>query len=472
MKLRDTLWEAASNGFADRHWYLQAAQLGTRVYALVPSNRSEYALKIAQWELYLGNAGHARAVLRDAIETDRGESFETSGNAVFAALRAYFLMLPEPERGAFVDDYLQRMRDSGEQAHATLAAVLLHGMTGDQRAAERDLDDLVSMRMLSTMTTGGTPDARRWNYVLNNGMQLQAWNLDALAAYYWRHALKEVSAFERQDGDATNFQTEIRGRLLTVDVATAADPQQARERVEEYLRAGPGWEAVANEAAQLLAASQYPSAARLYETLCRVRPGDAEHWRNLFLAEESSEDRAALERTLNFLLSDAPTLPAGLSRIDLVNRLANLREAEGDGTGACRLLEHAQSEAPGAFPLLIQLAQMEERAGRWEQAAHFWNEAIPFDPSGGARLSLAAVDEHLGQNDRAIGQLNDAMKSAVEPTRTNAAVHLAQLFLSTGRVDEARALGTRLLEEGAAAALPAVAEELAKKGQRPFPRSC
>ena len=81
---------------------------------------------------------------------------------------------------------------------------------------------------------------------------------------------------------------------------------------------------------------------------------------------------------------------------------------------------------------------------------------------------MAAVDERLGQNDRAIGQLNEAMKSTVEPTRTNAAVHLAQLLLSTGRVDEARAVGTRLLEEGRTAALPAVAEELAKKGQRPF----
>ena len=95
VKMRDLLWQIASGAFADRHWYTQAAELGTRVYAMTPSNRSEYALKIAQWELYVGNVGHARAVLRDAAEADRGETFEPGSNAVFTALRAYFLLLPE-----------------------------------------------------------------------------------------------------------------------------------------------------------------------------------------------------------------------------------------------------------------------------------------------------------------------------------------------------------------------------------------
>ena len=345
VRLRDTLWEAASNGFADRHWYLQAAQLGTRVYALVPSNRSEYALKIAQWELYLGNGGHARAVLRDAIESDRGESFETSGNSVFAALRAYFLMLPEAQRGAFVDDYLQRMRDGGEQAHATLAAVLLHGMSGDQRAAERDLDDLVSMRMLSTMTTGGTPDARRWDYVLNNGMQLQAWNLDTLAAYYWRHALKEVSAFERQDGDATNS----RRKSVAACSRSMWPPPPTRNRPGNAWTniCGPGW-----------VGKRWPTRPRNCWPPRSIRPPRGSTKRSAASGPPTPNigaisfwpriraRTAAVERNLDFLLSNVSTLPAGLTRIDLINRLANLREAEGDGVGACRLLEHAQRRLP------------------------------------------------------------------------------------------------------------------------------
>ena len=440
VKMRDLLWEVASGAFADRHWYAPAAELGTRVYALTPSNRSEYALKIAQWELYAGNPAHAKAVLRDAIEGDRGESFEPGTNSVFAALRAYFLLLPEGERAAFAEDYPRRMRDAGEQVHATLAAVLLHGLAGDERAARQNLDDLIAMRLLSTSSGGTTPDARRWGYVMNNGAQLLAWNLDGLAAYYWRHALKEASAFERQDGDTMNFQAEIRARLLGVDVAMASDPQQGRESVETYLRTGPAWEIVTATAAQMMAASQFPAAARLYEALCRARPNEPENWRQLFLAYESGGDRAALERTLATLLASPGPLPANADPRRTRGRLANLRYAEDDDAGACWLLEHLHQSLPGLLPLLFQLAPMEEQAGRWEEAARVWAEAVPLDPGGGACMALARTRKHLRQPNASIAAYGELMRSAPEPVRSDAAARLTRLYLRLHRTDDARAL--------------------------------
>ena len=464
--MRDTLWEAASSAFAEHHWYAQAAELGTRVYALAAGNRSEYALKIAEWELVVGNAGHARTILRDAVESDRGDTLEVNGNAVFAALRAYDLLLPENERAVFTEGYLRRVRDQGNLAHAAISAVLLHGLAGDERAAEGDLNDLLSLRMLSTMSSGTSPDARRWTYVLNNGAQLQAWTLDTLAAYYWRHALKETSAFEREDGDALNAQADIRSRLLGVEVAMASDPQKAEERAADYLRSGPLWDSVAAAASQLLAAGQYPAATRLYEALRRARPAEAEYWRNLSVCYESAGDRAALERGLSELLSGASPLPAGVNRMELAVQLASVRQAEGDGVAACRLVERAQAQTPGGFPILVQLAHLAERAGRWETAIRAWTDAVPLDPSLSAKVSLADAEEHQGHGERAIALLGEASQLAHEPVRSVAVVHLARLYVAAGRIEDARVLGEHLVEDDSAAALPAVAEILAAAGQK------
>ena len=360
------------------------------------------------------------------------------------------------------------LRDRGElvQARAVLSAVLLHGLAGDEEAARRGLDQLLAMRMLSAEPATLSPDVRRWAYLLANGEQLQAWNLDSLAIYLWRRALKEAGAFDRQIGDADNTVAEIRHRLLNAEVATAADPQQARERVQEFLSEQSEPALISGVAGQLWADGQRGAAARLYEILCQTDPANTDYWPNLDTYYDSTGDQDAAERLLGFMLDGPRSLPPGVSRAELTCDLAALREKRGDAPGACRLLEHARLAMPGALPVLFQLAQTDERAGRWDEAANVWRESLPLDPSHTARLGLAAAEEHRGHLSDAIEILRGGLKEGSDPGRAELAVRLTRLLLADHRAAEARQFAADLTSKGQLEALPAIGAAFTAAGQR------
>ena len=394
-----------------------------------------------------------------------GDSFEV-GNPVFLALRDYYLLLPEGERAAFVASYLGRPLPRGGETHALLSAALLHGLSGDRVAAGRDLDRLLARRTLATEPDTLSPDARRWSYLLANGEQLQAWNLDALAIHLWRGALHEVGAFDREPGDVDNLVQEIRRRLLSVEVANAPDPERARELVAAFLAEAPESAAVAAMAAQLWSDGQRPAAARLYEILCQTDPADTDYWPNLFGFYESTGSDGAAERLLEFMLAGARVPPPGTSRADLTCSLAALREKRGDGAGALRLLEHARLAMPGALPVMFALAQAFERADRWEDAAAAWRDVLRLDLTHTARLGLAAVEERQGLRAAAVETLRGGLRDGPDPGRTELVVRLTQLLLADHRPDEARALASELLDKDELEPLPAVAAALTAGGQK------
>ena len=465
---RDLLWKAAKDGFAERRWYAPAAELGERVVTLAASDRSAAALDVAQWELFLDHPDRARAVLRETLNDLGGSALDGSGGgAVYEALRAYDLLLAPGERAAFVDAYLRECQARGEPVRRVLPAVLLHGLQGDEPSARQDLDALLALRPATPESDERSPDARRWSYLLDAGTQLENWNLGSLAAYLWRKALQEQTAFDREDAGASAILAEIRNRLVVLQVLTAPDPEASRECVTSYLSEHPRLDLLRSAAAQLLAASQWPAARQLYEFLTRQEPGNAENWRNLLGACEASGDWDATEEVLVSLLGTPHLVPVSINPAELVRELAAVHQSEGDAAGAVRLLERELHDGTRSLPVVSALASAYEGMGRLDEAARVWQEGITTDLSN-ARiyfLQQARLEEQRGNLRGAISLLKGEAAGKVMPANAGAATELVSLSLRTGQLAQAKEIASTLLKTNALDDLGGVAETFARADQ-------
>ena len=484
VKARDLLWRTAKEGFAERRWYAPAAELGERVLALAASNRPAYAVDLAQWELFLDRPDRARAALREAVDEGGGASLDsadgsasfdgTGGSAVYEALRAYYLLLPVDQRAAFVDGYLRGWQARGQAVHGVLSAVLLHGLQGDETSARRDVDALLALGLAEpeSANVDRSPDARRWSYVLGTGVQLENWNLGPLATYLWRRALEGATAFDRRDGEVQGTLAEITSRLVVLEVATAPDPETGRERVSAYLAEHPRADLVRSVATQLLTASQFPAARQCYESLTRQEPGNEEDWRNLLVAYNAEGDLDGMETVLVSLLGPDRAPPSPLTRAELVRDLAALHQFEGDAAGATRLLEREFQDGNRAAPVVTSLAASYERAGLLDDAARVWQEGIAGDYANARtyRLTLARLAERRGNLPQAISWLEAELVGKGPPSAEAAVGQLADLYLRTGRTDQAKDLVLGLLKTNSLESLPGVAQAFAQAGQQPLIR--
>ena len=473
VRARELLWKAAKDGFAERRWYPQAAELGERVLNLAVSGRSAFAVDLAQWEWFLDRGNRARAILREAVNEGGGVSLDgAGGSGVYEALRAAYLLLPADERAAFVDEYLRGWQGRDEPVHEVLSALLLHGLQGDAARARKDVDALLALRLASPDNGERSADARRWNYVLDAGAQLESWNLGPLAASLWRQALQEGTAWDRRDIEAQGVQAEIRNRLVLLEVATAADPEVRRERVSDYLGSHPRVDLVHVAATQLLASSEFPAARQFYGALLRQEPGDGDDWRNLLIACDAGGDADGMEAVLDSLLESARQAPSVPGRAEWVHDLAALHQLEGDAAGAVRLLEREFQDGLRAAPVVTSLAQAYERGGMLDDAARVWQEGIAADYGNARtyRLALAGLEERRGNLPQAISWLEAETAGLARPVAGAAVAQLAGLYLRTGRTDQAKNLALDLLKANDLEPLPGVLEAFVKAGQQPLVR--
>ena len=475
LRARELLWKAAKEGFAERRWYAQAAELGERVLTLAVSGRSAFAVDMAQWELFLDRADRAHAILREAVNEGGGVSLDgAGGSGVYEALRAYYLLLPADERPAFVDTYLRGCQARDEPVHQVLSALLLHGLQGDETSAREDVHALLALRLAPSGNEEHSADARRWNYLLETGAQLENWNLGPLAASLWREALQEGTAWDRRDIEVQGMLAEIRNRLVALEVATAADPEACRERVSDYLGSHPRVDLVHSTATQLLASSDFPAARQFYEALIRQEPGDGDDWRNLLVACDAGGDLDGMEAILLSLLETPRQAPSMPSRAELIHDLAALHQLEGDTAGALRLLEREFQGGLRAAPVVTSLALAYERSGMLEDAARVWQEGIVGDYGNARtyRLALARLEEQRGNLSQAISWLEAEGAGVARPGAGAAVAQLAGLYLRTGRTDQARDLTLGLLKTNDLEPLTGVVQAFAQAGQQPLIRQC
>lgn len=381
-------WQAAML-FAGRNRFREAIQLGKPVFDGTSTQRASCGLELAHWHLMLGEVDKSRAILRETISS----AAESLDAPVCTALREYYLLLPEPDRRTFVDSYLTTHKS--QPLHLALAGALLHGLAGDEKAAEADLDRLIDMRALSgtqfdEVATSGT---RQLRFVLETGAQLEGLKLEDLAAYFWEKALADEALVQLQGDQAANLGRDIRQRLCVLRAAVAP-PGELQPWLDSFARLSPadGLTPLANA---LSGMGAHARAITIFRQIWERDPGDTEAVRNLLNACRVAGDNDTPEIVLRAALSDGGgRLPDGARR-EFLLQFADVLEHKGDLDGARTALAGAIDNTPGDTRLMLRLAELHERAGRTEFAIATYQRLLVMEPGNlAARLALSTIYEN------------------------------------------------------------------------------
>lgn len=455
------LWQAAML-FAGRNRFAEAIQLGRRVLESATTQRAAYALELAHWHLFLGEAEQARAILRTAISST-AEGFDAP---VCTALREYYLLLPEKERPAFVESYLNGIDAQRDPVHAVIATALLRGLAGQEKEAQAALDRLLEMRAMVGTELGetGTPGVRHLRFLTETGTQLQALRLENLAVYFWEKALADEALLQLQGDQGGTLWRDLRQRYYTLRAASAS-PVEIHQIMDGYLRASPN-DGLAPLAASLANLGAHARAIAIYRQLWERDPQDAEMLRTLLNACRSAGDNDTAEFALRGTLNEE-----GSGRIpDVVRRefllqLADLLEQNGDLSGACLALGKAVISTPNDSRLLMRLGQLHTRAGQPVEAISAYQRILVFEPGNTTvRLALSAIYETEGRLAEALA----LFKNSAGPEMDG---RLALLQLRNGQPEAALATLERIPSPQHITPALGLAAALAAQGDRTRARS-
>jgi tetratricopeptide (TPR) repeat protein len=390
-------WQGAML-FAGHNRYREAIVLGRRVFDNASSQRAAFGQELAHWHLLLGEAREAREVLKAAISLNP----ESLDGPICAALREYYLLLPENERAEFVKSYLAALEGQNQPLYTALAGALLHGLSGDEPAARADLKRLIAMRALTaTDFEDATSGTRQLRFVLETGAQLESLKLEDLAAYFWEEALGDNALVQLQGEHAANLAHDIRLLLCALRAATAP-PDELPKWLDLFTHLSPS-EGLTPLANALAAKGAHARAIEIYRGIWERDPADTEALRTLLTACHNAGDDDTAGAVLHTLLSDGGSrLPDGAHR-EFLLQYADVLERQSDLDGARAALASAVEGAPGDTRLLLRLGQLHEHAGHPDQAIAAYQRLLAMEPGNlAARLALSAIYENQNRLSEAL----------------------------------------------------------------------
>ncbi|HFD80752.1 MAG TPA: sulfotransferase family protein [Gammaproteobacteria bacterium] len=263
----------------------------------------------------------------------------------------------------------------------------------------------------------------------------------------------------------------------------------------------------AARAASLVEQGRADEALPLYETLCRLEPGNADAWMRRGVVNGMLNRHRAAADCCRRALELAPDSPE--ARLNLANALLQCGLHE-EAALECERLARSAPGAPVAWFLLgrsrAELDQLDEaaeayrralqlqpghpqasfglgyvlhRLGRWEEALEHFREALRSQPGmaqahwglgmslqmlgrldealehhrraaalnprhAGARIGIGTVLSLQGHQDQAVASFREAI--ALEPDNTDARLKLAANLMPLGQPDEAQRLVDQVLE--------------------------
>jgi Flp pilus assembly protein TadD len=166
-------------------------------------------------------------------------------------------------------------------------------------------------------------------------------------------------------------------------------------------------------------AGRRDDAARLYASLLDGQPTDREIVRTLVSRLEAlGSDRLA--DGLELLVRLDPS-----AACDVAERLADLRDAQGDVTGLVRALELGLGALPEDRALVLRLASAHRATGAEAKNLRLLDAALASRPADAELLvSRASTKESLGDDDGAVSDLRDADAIAREACRADLAIDI------------------------------------------------
>ncbi len=454
------LWQAATL-FAGRNRFREAAHLGRRFFDNATTQRGACGQELARWYLLSGDAGQARAVLRETIKLPA----DSLASPICEALRDYWLLLPEADRAAFVEDYLKDIDAETYPLHAVVSTVLLRGLAGDEKAAGAALDKIVELRPLIGVEYDDTGDAasRRWRFLLQAGRQLQTWRLERLTMLLWDKALGDEALVQLQTDQAQNVIRDLRQQLCALQVAYGP-PGEAQAWIETFARTSPH-DGLAPLASALAGMQANVAAVAIHRQMWERDLGEPEALRNLLTACRAAGDEDTAAEVLSASLSAGAQRLNGAARRDFAVQLADLLDRKGENEQARMVLGEMIDDAPNDTRLLLRLAQLNERANRVEDAVVIYRRLLTFEPGNvAARLALAAILENSGQ-------LAEALALFQKVTGPEIEARVALLLVKNHQPEDALAALERIPASQQVPAALSVAGALAVEGETKLARS-
>lgn len=452
------LWQIATL-FSTRNRYREASILAQRVFDDLSVQRASYGRELARIYTLLGEANRAREVLRLAIATP-GETFEAD---TYGALREYYFLLPEAERAEFVEQHLASIDEHKDPLHRAISGAILYGLSGNEAAAQKELDALLRLHPVTKVPTEEPASSRRWRLLVVAGVQLQTWHLEKLAIYLWEKALDDSALIQLQGEQAQETAREMRQRLYALRTAQAS-PLDAQRWIDAFARISARDGLIPlGETLEAMGAST--RAIEVFRQLSEKEPTNPQYLRNLLSACRTGNDNESAEAALwQSVTNQAYRANDGAFR-DLVLQLADLLERKGELEKARFALSESVENAPGDTRLLFRLGQLHERAQRPDLAEAVYRRLLTIEPSNGsARIALAALLEKQGRGEAALALLQKGGGPDVD-------ARLAMQQLKIGQTEDA--LGTLERIPAPLHISPALnaATLLAEKGEQKLARS-
>jgi tetratricopeptide (TPR) repeat protein len=433
--VRLRLWQTAAL-FGSRGHFREAVQLGQRLFDGLKAQRSAYGVELAHWYLYLGEVAAAQKVLRASLDAP-GESLDSP---TFTALREYYALLPEAERPAFAATYRESLDASPHPLHRALGGVVLHGLTGEFRAAWTELKQVLDLGAMTAqegeeLGESASRDAagRHWDFILASGLQLQAWKMDELAVALWEQALGDSALIVLQSGAqgdrVLSRSAEVRLRLAALKIARATSADAA-VLVDEYAR-GISRDALMPLAEALETIGAFPRAIALHRRIWEQEPADPHSVRNLLTACRTGNDLATLQEVLSRCVREGLFRSNEAAHRDLALQYLDVLEKEEKLVDAQKIAGEIVEAAPADARFLQRLAQLQERSGQTALAEATYRRLLTVEQGHVAgRVALATLLEKSGKLPAAIEVLEPSSGPEID-------AKLALLYLHADRLDDA-----------------------------------
>ncbi|MGC3990933.1 MAG: hypothetical protein QM796_14900 [Chthoniobacteraceae bacterium] len=414
-----------------------AVSLAQPLFARAGSMRPYYGLQIASWQISLGDLKAARATLKDSINIVGS----TLDDPVYASLRESVLLLPEDQRPAFTASYLARWKN--DPLHAANSRLLFAALSGDSAATRAAVSALLALAPVPRRD-GDDIDApseyRYWVFVLNTGVQLQAWNLDRAARLVWQTALDDRAFVNLTADQLPDTLREIRLRL-TASRILAAEPGVQTLLVNDFASDAP-LDALASLAAVLESNGCYSASLPIYETLYQHDPENQQTLRGLLNSARISNDLDAPRDILLSVVQHAFANPAQIENYrSFISETVDLLERRNEPSQSRQILNQAMQLLPKDPFWIERSARLYRTVGDADHTEDEYRRLLALDPA----------------NPTAIASLTDLLKAE---GRTDELSHLPAT--RPPAISSAPVFGTRSGEQ-ARRDLCASATQLAKE---------
>lgn len=434
---RTLLWQSAVL-LGERGFHGEAAALGERVWERLTSLRAHLGVELARGQVYLGEFDDARRILRGSIQ-DGGSSYF---DPVYAALRAYAMLLPPEEGEGFVESYESNTAD--EPLHSALGLLLLRELAGDTEGAEEEAARLLAMRPVLAVSyedLGRPPEervsatARHWAHVQSSAAQLAAWGMAALAQGLLEEALADEAAIRLAGRMAETPVRELQARMAALRMASG-DLVEAGEALDELMsEASP--EIAQMTASFLLADGQAEEAVKILRRMWNRDRSNAQPFETVLGAavdpatkrEVLAEATAMLQRTIH-----------ARAWLEMAPRLLDALTDRRQVPDQARLVADALEQFPAEPTVLAAGGRYFSRLGEKERAAELLRAAMAAGaPVEEALIPLASV---LGDAEAL------AALESVPPGDPAVRARVGELRLRTGDLEGAEEIAWELVRAG------------------------